>query len=94
MFVVEGKVLYYADYMASRTGCELIAYDLAKKEQLWKMALKGLGPIPHFKYHNAVTLGPAGDALLVHGHESAGNYIEYVDRKTGKTVGHKAFPNK
>jgi hypothetical protein len=29
--------------------------------------------------------------ILVRGNESAGKYIEYVDAKTGKTVGHKVF---
>jgi hypothetical protein len=94
VFVVEGKVLYYTEFHPSSSGCELVAYDLAKKEQLWKTALKGLGPIAHFRYRNDVALELAGDALLVHGKESAGNYIEYLDRKSGKSVGHKTFPNK
>ena len=36
-------------------------------------------------------MGLASGAVLVGGNEAAGKYIEYVDAKTGKTVGHKVF---
>jgi hypothetical protein len=69
-----------------------VAWDLKAKKQLWKTNLKGLGGIIHFQYHNAVNLDLDGQAVRVRGKESAGRYIEYVDRKTGKTVGHKVYP--
>jgi hypothetical protein len=92
VFVVKDRVLYYADFSPSATGCSLVAFDLGAKKQLWKTPLKGLGPIAHFRYSNRVTLDLDGTALRVYGKESAGRYVEYVDRKTGKTVGHKQFP--
>jgi hypothetical protein len=94
VFAVKGTVLYYAEFHRMTSGCALVAYDLVAKKRLWKTDLEGLGPISHSKYFNAVTLDLDEDALCVRGKESAGNYIEYVDRKTGKTVGHKVFPRK
>ena len=91
-FVGKDSILYYADYHPSATGCSLVAYDLANKKELWKTPLKGLGPIPHFDYDNRVVVESAGEAVKVLGKESAGKYVEFVDLKTGKTVGHKVFP--
>jgi hypothetical protein len=90
-FLVRDKVLYYAAYNAYSTGCAAVAYDLASKKQLWKTNLEGLGPIAHTEYYNAVQMDFDGDALRVYGDESAGKYVEYVDLKEGKTVGHKIF---
>jgi hypothetical protein len=60
--------------------------------ELWKTRLKGLGPIAHKDYRNDVNLGLEKYAVCVRGKEAFGNYIEFVDRKTGKTVGHKVYP--
>jgi hypothetical protein len=92
VFAVRDNVLYYADFIPSSDGCGVVAWDLKAKKRLWKTQLKGLGPIAHFAYHNAVTLDVDGQAVCVRGKESLGRYIEYVDRKTGKTVGHKVYP--
>jgi hypothetical protein len=91
---VRGKVLYYADYNPYTTSCAVVAYDLENRKQLWNTSLQGLGPIEHTVYHNAVQIGFDGGALCVYGQESAGKYVEYVDLKEGKTVGHKIFTDK
>jgi hypothetical protein len=91
MFLVNDKVLYYAEYNPHSDGCTVAAYDLADKKELWKTRLKGLGPILHFRYSNAVEMDFFGYALRIYGDESAGKYVEYVDLKEGKTVGHKIF---
>ena len=90
-FLVRDKVLYHADYNPWSDGCSVVAYDLENKKLLWKTPLQALGPIPHTKYHNAVQMSLDGDAVRVFGQESAGKYVEYVDLKEGKTVGHKVF---
>jgi hypothetical protein len=90
-FVIDGSVLYYADYSQYASGCALVAYDLKDQKQLWKTSLQGLGPIAHFRYRNEVAVEAVPDAILVRGKESAGKYIEYVDRKSGQTMGHKIF---
>jgi hypothetical protein len=84
--------LYYTDHSPIASGCRLVAYDLALRKPLWQTGLKGLGPIAHTKYRNAVRLDLLPDGTLrVYGMEAAGNYVEFVDGKTGKTVGNKVF---
>ncbi len=94
VFAVRDDVLYYADYHPSSSGCAVVAYDLRQHKQLWNTHLKGLGGVDHSKYHNAVHLGLEKYAVCVRGKESYGNYIEFVDLRTGKTVGHKVYPRK
>jgi hypothetical protein len=91
VFVESNNVLYYADFDQISSGCRLIAYDLNGSKELWKTDLKGLGDINHSKYHNAVVLDIKEGALRVLGNESSGKYVEFVDMKTGKTVGHRVF---
>jgi hypothetical protein len=91
-FAVGDGVLYYADFGPVSSGCEVVAFDLKAKKQLWKTHLKGLGPIGHTRYRNDVMLDLDGQAVRVRGKESAGRYIEFIDRRTGKTVGHKVYP--
>jgi hypothetical protein len=94
VFAERKNVLYYADFSQWSSGCTVVAYDLKSKKQLWKTNLKGLGPIDHTKYHNAVILELKDDALHILGNESAGKYVEYVELKSGKTVGHRVFTDK
>ena len=92
VFTRRGDVLYLAEFSSLRTGCSIVAYDFKAKKELWKTDLKGIGPVAHSKYRNEVTIATAGDdAIFVTGRESGGRYIEYVDMKSGKTVGHKVF---
>lgn len=91
VFVEKDNVLYYTDFSPYSSGCTVVAYDLQTSKELWKTDLKGLGPIKHFKYHNAVVLDIKEGALRVQGNESSGKYVEFVDMKTGKTVGHRVF---
>ena len=90
-FGFRGGVVYYADYHPSSSGCAVVAFDLKSGKELWKTNLRGLGPIAHTKYHNAVILDVLPRAVRVRGMESAGKYLEYVDLETGKTVAHRVF---
>lgn len=91
-FAQRNGVLYYTDFHTSASGCKVVAFDLKAKKQLWTCDLKGLGPIDHSKYRNEVRMKVLDDyTLKVFGKESAGRYLEIVDRTTGKTVGHKLF---
>ena len=92
VFTSTGDVLIYAEFLPSRTGCTVVAYDLKKQKQLWKTPLKGLGDIAHFRYSNAVNLEIVNnEAVRVFGKESAGQYLGFVDLKTGKTVVHRVY---
>jgi hypothetical protein len=85
-------ILYYADFNPNATGCAIVAHDLKDRKRLWRAELKGIGPVSHSKYFNDVRLEPVNNEVLaVYGKESFGRYVEIVDRKTGKTVGHKVF---
>ena len=92
VFCLKGDVLVYADFNSSTSGCIVIAYDLKKQKRLWKTDLNGLGPIDHFEYANEVNLEIISkEAVRVFGNEFAGQYLEIVDLKTGKTVGHRMY---
>jgi hypothetical protein len=91
--IEKGGVLYRAEFNPHASGCAVVAYDLKTREHLWRSELKGLGPVDHSKYFNAVRVEPVGEAALaVYGKESAGRYVEVVSLKTGRTLGHKLFP--
>ena len=92
VFRSSGEVVVYANFLPTRTGCTLVAFDLKKQKQLWKTPLKGLGDIAHFGYMNAVNLEIVNnEAVRVFGNETAGKYVEFVDLATGKTVGHRKY---
>lgn len=92
VFFERDGVLYHADFSQMSTGCAVVAFDLKAKKQLWRTDLKGVGPVDHSKYRNEVRMGLLdADAVVVYGHESDGKYVEILDLKTGKTVGHKVF---
>jgi hypothetical protein len=93
VFTRRGDVLYIARFSPIATGCSVVAHDFKAKKELWKAELKGIGPVDHSKYRNEVTVTTtaADDAILVTGKEAAGRYIEYLDARSGKTVGHKVF---
>jgi len=92
VFSLNGDVLVYAEFPTSSSGCSVVAFDLKTKKQLWKTSLKGLGPISHFGYSNSVNMEIINnDAVRVFGNETAGQYLEIVDLKTGKTLGHRKY---
>jgi hypothetical protein len=85
------NVLYCADFEGGVTGCAVVAYDLRTGKSLWRTELEGVGRPPHSKYHNAINIELIDGAVRVRGYESAGNYIEILDAKTGKTLAHRVF---
>jgi hypothetical protein len=92
-FLIRRGVLYRAEFDRHSSGCAIVAHDLKARKRLWRAELKGLGPVDHSKYFNAVRLEPVdGKVLAVHGKESAGRYVELVALRSGKTVGHKVVP--
>ncbi len=91
VFAVRDGVLYYAEFGPVSSGCEVVAFDLKAQRQLWKARLRGLGGVSHTYYRNAVLLDLDERAVCVRGNECLGRYIEYVDLRTGKTVGHKVY---
>ena len=91
-FVDSNGVVYHAEFSPAATGCTVMAYDLKGRKLLWQNRLEGLGPVEHSKYRNVVRFERVNDEVIaIYGKETVGRYIEIVDMKTGKTVGHKVF---
>jgi len=89
VFVRGGDVLYRADFRPNASGCAVIAYDLRAGTLLWKAHLWGVPVSDHSKYRNRINLEIVDRYLTVYGDESYGRYIELLDPRTGKTVGHR-----
>jgi hypothetical protein len=95
VFTWSGDTLYLTDFSYRSSGCAVVAFDLKTGRQVWKQQLKGRGPFPLVKsYRNEVNIETDGKAVTIWGNESAGRYVEILDAKTGKMVGHKVFGDK
>jgi hypothetical protein len=90
-FVAVDDTLFWADYLPTASGCRLQSYSLETGLRLWSTSLKGLGPVSHSKYANAVRLEVQFDTIWVWSHESSGDYVEVVDQATGKTLANRVF---
>lgn len=91
VFRIVGDTLIYASFLTSASGATVIAVDLKTGKELWKTKLKGIGLVMHFAYSNYLNMEADAGTITVFGNESFGRYVEILDTKTGKTVGHKKF---
>ena len=92
-FIDTNCVVYHAVFHRWGPGCEVVAYDLKGGKLLWRTRLKGNPPGGWSECFTVVRLERVNDEVLaVYGEENEVRYIEIVDMKTGKTVGHKQFP--
>ena len=91
VFRIVGDTLVFAHFSPVSNGAELIAFDLKTGKQLWDTKLRGIGLVMHFSYRNRVNMEISNGTVTVFGNESFGKYVEIVDMKTGKTIGHKKF---
>jgi hypothetical protein len=94
VFCVDANILYFAEFRWAGCGCALAAYDLNTGRKLWRTELKGVGLFDHSLYRNYVNMELAQGVVCVRGYEDGGDYIEIMDRKTGKTLAHRAFASK
>ncbi len=92
VLLILGDVLYHSEHGPTSSGCIVRAVDLTTGKAMWSTHLKGIGPADYSKYRNQVHLETYDmGTLRVFGFESAGSYVEFLDRRTGKTVGHRVF---
>jgi hypothetical protein len=91
VFVRHGDTLYYADFHPNATGCAVVAYNLRRREELWKTPLLGMGAVSHSMYTNRVNMKVDRDHLIVYGDEASGRYIELLNAATGRTVAHRVI---
>lgn len=85
--------LYVTHYCAIATGTTVYAFDGDTGARLWQTRPWGLGSIGHSKYRNQVELRWMHDHLAVFGKEAAGNYIEVLDPRTGRSLANQSFPS-
>ena len=69
----------------------MLAVDLKTGKELWRSRLKGASPRADSKFSNEVTIGTDGKIIVVHGYNSSGKYLEFVDAQSGKTLGHREY---
>lgn len=93
VFVVQDGKLYLAEFHQMVTGCQVESFDLKTGKSVWKTPLRGLGPIAHSKYYNRVLMRLEGKTLVIYGKESAGQYREVLDPKSGKMLDNATFPH-
>lgn len=91
VFKIHEGVIYYPIFHFSSSGCQVVAYDLEKRKELWRKRVRGIGGVLHSAYRNLITLDVNADVVTIHGHESFGDYIEFLDRNSGDTVGHRTY---
>ena len=53
--------------------------------------MHGLGPIKHSGYSNQVAMEADHQLITVRGKESMGRYIEFLDPRTGRILGHRIY---
>jgi hypothetical protein len=92
VFTQIGDVVFLAHLNPMCTGCAVEAFDLKQRKQLWMSRLIGNPPQVHSKYRHQVNIMNENGVVVVYGKEDEGRYIEYLDARTGKTVGHKKLP--
>jgi hypothetical protein len=100
VFRTENNVLYFAHFSTSSQGCVVTAHDLGTGKKLWESTLKGIRRISHSGYTNEVTMGlgnltgteTKGEGVIsIRGHEGFGDYVEILDRETGKVLARKIY---
>ncbi|MBC7782289.1 MAG: hypothetical protein H7144_00500 [Burkholderiales bacterium] len=91
VFHVLNDRLYYADFDTGTSGGRIIAVDLKDGKQLWSSALMALGGVRHSSYKNRISLTANDDVVTIMGNETGGQYIEFKDTASGKSMGHRIF---
>jgi glucose dehydrogenase len=100
VFRTDGNVLFFASFPTFTQGCTVFAYDLTTGKKMWETKLNAVPKVGHTAYRNQVTmelssfaeLGKEGEgAIKIVGRESFGDYVEVLDRATGKVLAHKVY---
>jgi outer membrane protein assembly factor BamB len=100
VFRADTHTLFFAHYSPVDCGCVVAAYDLDTGNEIWRTPLEGGGKVPpHSAYRNRVTMyywhteGKEDEQIYITGHESNGDYVERLDRKTGRQLAPRAYTN-
>jgi hypothetical protein len=91
VFAIDGNVLYFVEFHPNSEGGVVTAHDFKNRKQLWSTKLQAAGFCTHFAYSNEILVRLTPDAVEIAGHETCGNYVEVLDRATGKLLANKQF---
>lgn len=79
-------------YSTRASRAMAFAFDARTGASLWRKAVRGLGPVSHSKYSNAIQLGRDNNNLVIYGRETAGRYVEVRDGASGRLLGNARVP--
>lgn len=85
VFAIRGNRLYRTDFDPELTGGSVLAVDLRTGQQIWRTRLQALGKVSKVDYRNRMNLIVEEQSVVIYGHESAGDYVEYLDPATGES---------
>jgi hypothetical protein len=98
--IVDDKV-YFAEFFRESAGCKVRSFDLTTGQEIWTTTLHQPGPLGHSGYKNRVfcreslsgegSSKVAGEAIIVIGSESYCDYVEVLDRATGKMLAIRVY---
>ncbi len=97
VFRVADDTLYLAEWGRSGSGCVVAAYDMRTGKKRWKTSMDAVqcGAGSYTATGNEVTmdLGDNDDpnTIIITGHASYGDYVEVLDRNTGRVLAKKAY---
>jgi hypothetical protein len=97
VFRADEHTLFFAQFSPADCGCVVAAYDLDNGREIWRTELQAVGQVPHAAYSNKVNMyywhkaGREEEEISITGHESYGDYVEWLDRKTGKQLAHRVY---
>jgi hypothetical protein len=100
VFRTEKNILYFAHFSPWGQGCTVSAHDLDSGKKLWETKLDALPLAGHSAYSNEVTMGLSSltgteqkdeGIVSITGRESYGDYVEVLDRETGRVLAHRVY---
>lgn len=81
-----GDFLAYLYGTISNSGVRVVRIDAASGTVRWEASCKGLSGVTHSEYYHSATAEWLGDQLRVISRGSAGNFVERLDGRTGKSL--------
>ena len=88
--LLNGDLLYMANYHAIATGSSLHCFNLKTGEIEWHADVLQLS-VDHSEYWNHVTLSLYKNTLIMEGNEAYGDYLQFFDATTGERLGEFGF---
>jgi outer membrane protein assembly factor BamB len=89
VFDIYGDRLYYALFDPRQHSGKIVAVNLLSGTKLWESDLINPSIFAGSFYENRIILEAHKDRVVIFGRDTAGDYIEIKDSKSGDTIGQK-----